>query len=181
MASVTVMPQREWTADDLDGLPDDGLRYELVDGVLLVSAAPNTTHQLALANLFFLLMQAAPPGLRVLPAPTDVRFSPRRQLQPDLCVVQRSAIGGARIEVPPLLAVEVLSPSTRTVDRTVKRSVFEDGGVPAYWLVDPLRPSLTVLELVGGAYLERATVLDEEPYDAVLPFPVRVVPSALLV
>ena len=64
---MTVMPDREWTADDLDDLPDDGLRHELVDGVLLVRAAPVARHQLALSQLLVLLATAATPHLCVLP------------------------------------------------------------------------------------------------------------------
>ncbi len=75
---------------------------------------------------------------------------------------------------------EVLSPSTRAVDSTLKRHVFEQGGVPAYWQVDPFNPSLTVLELVDGAYVESAVVTGAQSYDAELPFPVRVVPADLL-
>ncbi len=180
MSTVTLMPDTEWTAEDLDGLPEDGLRYELVDGALLVSAAPSIHHQVALANLLHLLTVAAPRAFRVLPPPVDVRFGPRRQLQPDLVVVPFDVTRGPRLEQPPLLAVEVLSPSTRTVDQTLKRAVFEAGGVPSYWLVDPDEPGLTVLELVDGRYVERARALGDAAYDAGLPFPVRVVPSELL-
>jgi len=65
----------EWTIDDLDALPDDGLRYELVDGVLLVSPSPLLPHQVGLAALLVRLTSAAPADLRVLPAPTHERLS----------------------------------------------------------------------------------------------------------
>lgn len=76
--------------------------------------------------------------------------------------------------------VEVLSPSTRAVDVTLKRHVFEQAGIPSYWLLDPLVPSLMVLELVEGAYVERASVTGKQGYDAVVPFAVRVVPADLV-
>jgi Uma2 family endonuclease len=182
MTTVTVTnhltaPPGGWTADDLDAFPDDGLRYELVDGVLLVSSAPSEEHQIALGNLFFQLRLAVPDDLRVFVAPFAVRFSPRRHLEPDVLVLPKDRSLADR---RPLLVVEVLSPSTRATDATLKRHVFEQGGVPAYWLVDPLEPSLTVLELVDGAYLETATVRGEQPYEASVPFPVRVVPADLV-
>ena len=180
MSAMTTMPLREWTVDDLDDLPDDGLRYELVDGVLLVSAAPSDAHQLALTNLVVLMATACPLPLRTLVAPVDVRFSRTRQLQPDLTVFPELDLTGSRPRGLPLLAVEVLSPSTRAVDRTLKRQVFQDGGIRSYWLVDPFEPSLTVLELVDGAYIETAFVTGEQGYDAEVPFPVRVVPADLV-
>lgn len=170
-------PEGGWTADDLAAFPEDGLRYELVDGVLLVSAAPSEEHQIALANLFILLATACPDELRALTAPFDVRFGPRRQLQPDIVVLPKDRTAADRC---PVLVVEILSPSTRATDRTLKRHVFEQGGVPSYWLVDPLVPTLTVLELRDGVYVELAVVSGDQAYAAVDPFPVRIVPAQLL-
>ena len=170
-------PEGGWTADDLATFPDDGLRYELVDGVLLVSSAPSEEHQIALGNLHLLLSGAAPGDRRVFFAPYDIRFSPRRQLQPDLVVLPKDRSAPDRT---PVLVVEVLSPSTSATDRTLKRLVFEQGGIPSYWLVDPLAPSLTVLELREGSYVEAAVVTGAERHQASLPFPVEVVPADLL-
>lgn len=170
-------PEGGWTADDLDAFPDDGLRYELVDGVLLVSAAPSEEHQIALSNLFALLHASARPELRVLFAPYAVRFSARRQLEPDVVVVPKDRSAPDR---RPLLVLEVLSPGTRATDGTLKRHVFEQGGVPSYWLVDPLVPAVTVLELRDGAYVEVAHAVGDEAVEVDRPFPVRLVPSALL-
>lgn len=80
----------------------------------------------------------------------------------------------------PFLVVEILSPSTRATDRTLKRHVFEQGGVPSFWLVDPLTPSVTVLELRDGVYAEIAVISADERHDAALPFPVSFVPSELV-
>lgn len=180
MTDVTLMPYREWTVEDLDGLPDDGRRYELVDGVLLVSAAPSDVHQLALTNLVALMVTTCPFPMRTLVAPVDVRFSDTRQLQPDLLVLPDQQLGGPAARSLPLLVVEVLSPSTRAVDLTLKRHVFEQGGIPSYWVLDPLTPSLTVLELRDSGYAEMATVVGAEPYDATVPFTVRMVPADLV-
>lgn len=170
-------PEGGWTADDLASFPDDGLRYELVDGVLLVSAAPSEEHQIALGNLYFLLRLVVPEELRVHVAPFDVRFGPRRQLQPDLVVLPKDR---SAVDRTPVLVVEVLSPSTSATDRTLKRHVLEQGGIASYWLVDPLAPSLTVLGLQEGSYVEVAVVTGEQRYTASSPFAVEVVPAALL-
>lgn len=177
VASPLIPPEGGWTADDLDRFPDDGLRYELVDGVLLVSAAPSEQHQIALGNLHVQLVGLCPEHLRVLLAPFDVRFSPRRQLQPDLLALPKDRTAPDRL---PLLVVEVASPSTRATDSTLKRLVFEQAGVPSYWMVDPLKPALTVLELQDGGYVQVAAVEGDEPVTLQRPFPVTLTPSELL-
>ncbi|GAC1327919.1 MAG: Uma2 family endonuclease [Mycobacteriales bacterium] len=180
MTAVTIMPlSGDWTADDLDGLPDDGLRYELVDGVLLVSPSPLLPHQVGLMGLLLALQSAAPNDVRVLPAPIDVRLSPTRQLQPDIVVVPRAPVT-PKLAERPLLVVEVLSPSTRATDLTLKRHVFEQAGVPFYWLLDTEAPSLTVLELVDGCYVQMATASGTDPLVIERPFPVTVAPADLV-
>ena len=181
MTTVTTMPiSGDWTVDDLDRLPDDGMRYELVDGVLLVSPAPLVPHQLGLAALLVQLTNVAPEEFRVLPAPLDITFSRTRLLQPDIVVLRREQLTGRKVAGVPLLAVEVLSRSTCATDATLKRHVFEQAGVPSYWLLDPESPSLTVLELVDGAYQEIVTVRGQEAFVAEQPFVVTVVPADLL-
>jgi Uma2 family endonuclease len=167
----TTVPAGPWTVDDLDGLPEGSTtRYELVDGALLVSAEPSLQHQRVNGQLFRLLQDAAPPELEVF-LPVDVRLSPVRQLAPDITVVRREDATGRRLERAPLLVVEVLSPSTRTVDLVLKRRVLEEAGVPSYWLVEPDDGVVTVLELAGGAYREVARGSD---VTVERPFPVRV-------
>lgn len=75
---------------------------------------------------------------------------------------------------------EVLSPSTRLVDAGTKRLAYESLGVPAYWLVDPAGPSLTVLRVDAGRYMEEAAVTAKQPYRATYPFDLTVVPAGLL-
>jgi Uma2 family endonuclease len=168
------------TEQDLPAMPEDGHRYELIDGVLLVTPAPNIAHQTVVTSLVGLLLGARHPEHRVLVAPCDVRFAATTVVQPDVLVARRGDLGVARIETAPLLVVEVQSPSTRHLDLGTKRLAYEAAGVPAYWLVDPDGPSLTVLHLEDGRYVEAATVTGEEAFDATFPFPVRVVPAALL-
>jgi Uma2 family endonuclease len=176
---TTIEVAADFLADDLDQLPDDGNRYELIDGLLLVSPAPTERHQRAVFELGFLLRRHCPPALRIYASPLDVRLAERVQLQPDLVVVTD---GPARekLDRVPLLCVEVLSPSTRRHDVVLKRRAFEAAGIPSYWIVDPLVPSLTVLELEEGAYVQTAIVEGDEVWTATLPFPVTVVPGDLL-
>ena len=168
------------TEDDLATMPDDGHRYELLDGTLLVTPAPDIDHQRCVGARCMLLRNARQSGHTVLVAPLDVRLSRVTVLEPDVLVARSADLTPARLEGPPLLAVEVLSPSTRHIDLGSKRLAYQDAAVPAYWLVDPDGPSLTVLELGAGRYVERATVIGEEPFHATFPFPVTVVPARLL-
>jgi len=134
-------PTTEWTLEMLHALPDDGKRYELVDGELLVSPSPSPAHQRVAAELHLILGPwARQRGLEVCIAPFAITFSPRRELQPDLFVVP--LVDGKRAQEPHefarlVLAVEVLSPSTARYDRVVKRPVYMEHGVAEYWIVDP--------------------------------------------
>lgn len=176
-----VLPQEgPLTAEDLEAFPDDGNRYELLDGYLLVSPAPNVRHQIISKALTLRLDRAVPPHLRVLYAPVEWRVSPNQSFQPDLLVAERSQFGPERLESTPLLVVEVLSPSNRVTDLTLKRGGYERAGVEWYWIVDPEAPSLTVLHLVDGTYVQAATVEGDTAYEATEPFPVLVVPARLL-
>ncbi|MFI6677915.1 Uma2 family endonuclease [Kribbella sp. NPDC050470] len=169
-----------FTLADLEDLPDDGKRYELVDGVLLVTPAPLPMYQLAVVELTVLLRQSCPDDQRVFVAPLDFQPTSRRSLQPDVLVCRRVDVGPKAIEKPLLLAVEILSPATRSTDLVLKRSLYEEAGVTSYWTFDPAKVELTVLELVNGAYDERAVVTGKDAFDAELPFPVRIVPADLV-
>ena len=178
---MSVMPpDHEWTVADLARTPDDGLRYELVDGVLLVSPAPSNRHQIVVGELHLLLRSACPPDVRVMLAPTDYQPTDRRSLQPDLLVARRADVGEEAISAPLLLAVEVLSPSTRSVDLLLKRGVYAESGVAAYWLVDPAVPSVRALWLVDGEYVEVGSAQGPQALELDEPFRVRVVPQDLL-
>jgi Uma2 family endonuclease len=153
---------------------------ELLDGRVLVTPSPTWRHQNVVGELGFALRMALPPEFKAFWAPLDVRFSNRMLLQPDVLVVRRTDLTGERIDRPPLMVAEVLSPSTRGRDQVLKRSAYERAGVPSYWLLDPDVPSLTVLELVDGSYVEIAHVNGDQPWTAERPFPVTIVPAALL-
>lgn len=166
------------TYDDLQQMPDDGHRYELVDGTLIVTPAPRLRHQLAVGNLYAVLRASCPADLVVLVAPFDVVLSPVTVLEPDLLVARRSDLTEANLPAPPVLAVEVLSPNTRHVDLGTKRLAFEAAGVSCYWVIDPDEPSVTVFELEAGAYREVATTASS--WEAAAPFPVSVVAAELV-
>lgn len=139
----THMPtlKRHWTVDDLADLPDDGQRYEIIDGELFVTPSPSLRHQEAIAELHVLLREYLTRERvgHAYFAPADVIFSPTRAVQPDLLVLP--LVHGRRPKKfgdvgTLLLAVEVLSPSTARADRVAKRRMFRDEGVADYWIVD---------------------------------------------
>ncbi len=172
---------REWTVDDLQNSPDDGLRYELADGVLLVSGSPSLAHQVVLAQLHLTVNAACPTDHRVMFAPVDFQPTDRRSFQPDLLVVHRDLITRkGRLSQPLLLAVEVLSPSTRAVDLTLKKRMYEESGVVAYWVVDPLVPSVRAWLLQDGAYVEVGYAEGEDVLRLAEPFPIELTPLDLL-
>jgi Uma2 family endonuclease len=181
MTAVTTLPfGRPLTRADLEDLPDDGHRYELIDGVLLVSPGPQLPHQDMVGNLHLLLRAACPPHLKVVLAPFAVALADDTEVQPDLLVAARTQFTRKELPGPPLLAVEVLSPSTRRIDLLLKRDRLQAAGVPSYWLVDPEEPSVTVLELRGGTYVEVARSVGSEPVTVTAPYPMVLVAQALL-
>lgn len=173
---------RPFTVHDLEAAPDDGNRYELIDGMLLVSPAPSHRHQKVIARLVWRLESDCPPNMDVLPAPFAVRPSEIIELQPDVLVGRDVDFTEKDLPVAPLLAVEVLSPSTRLKDLTIKKAAYQRMGIPSYWVIDPRKASLTVFELdrKGFTYQLIAEVVGDKAFEATQPFPVRIVPVELL-
>ncbi|WP_020573140.1 Uma2 family endonuclease [Actinopolymorpha alba] len=182
MSSVTTLPYgRPLTRADLETMPDDGHRYELIDGVLIVSPAPRPVHQRVVANLLVALRAARPgPEFEVLTSPLDVVLADDTVLQPDVLVARAADFTDRDLSAAPLLAVEVLSASTRRVDQLLKPSRLEAAGCPAYWTVDPDVPALWVRELRDGCYADIAYVEGKETFHATTPFPVAIAPAELL-
>jgi Uma2 family endonuclease len=176
-----IVQGRPFTVYDLEAMPDDGHRYELLDGMLLVTAAPGYQHQKVVLKLAALLDSECPDELDVLPAPFAVRPSVTTELQPDVLVARDEDLTETNLPAAPVLAVEVLSPSTKLYDLNFKKAAYERLGVVSYWVFDPLVPRLTVFELDDcGEYQLVAKASGPEAFDAKLPFPVRIVPSELL-
>lgn len=165
---------------ELEAMPDDGHRYELIDGVLIVTPGPASDHQGAAGELYSLLKAACLSNLKVYFAPFDVELAVDTILQPDLVVTRRGDVLERGIATAPLLAVEILSPSTRRFDLILKRSRYEAAGCVSYWVVDPHEPSILAWELRDGGYAEVGRASGEESLDLTLPFPVTVVPARLL-
>ena len=141
MAMPARVQNEEWTAERALALPNDGNRYEVLDGELFVTPSPMWGHQSVLEEI----------GARLRAyvnehrlgwtrrAPADIVFSPRRLVQPDLFVVPARADGPPRSwsDVKTLLlAIEVLSPSTARADRHRKRVIYQSEGVSEYWIID---------------------------------------------
>jgi Uma2 family endonuclease len=152
------MLQREWAFEDLLALPDDGYRYEIMDGQLIVTAPPSVVHQDVIDNLRAALSQTVPADWRVktgvgMRAP---RLGPERYVIPDLLVA--SGPRPTRYYEPEAVrvAVEVTSPSTELRDRGSKKELYEAHGVPCYLLVDltsdPDAGTCTCWELEAGEY-----------------------------
>jgi Uma2 family endonuclease len=178
------MPRRPWTFEDLLDTPDDGRRWEIVDGSLHVSPSPTLDHQLVSFRLAQWLSAAAPDGY-VAVGPVNLVCGDS-VLEPDVNVVRYEVGRGRVLKVPPgdvLLAVEVVSPSSRRMDRWTKPSIFAEAGIPAYWRVEldgPDTPVVAVHGLVDGGYSEVATVRAGEERLVTVPFPVLVRPAELV-
>jgi Uma2 family endonuclease len=153
MTSVKVV----LTYQDYAALPNDGKRYEILDGELNVSPAPGRRHQAVLLRFAVALhAHVTARGLgEVYNAPFDVILAETTIVQPDLIFVanDRLAMFSERgAEGAPTLAIEVLSPSTIRTDRTTKLQLYARYGLPYFWIVDPERRLIEVYRLAGDVY-----------------------------
>ncbi len=162
-------------ASDLDSLPEDNSRrWELIDGVPHVSPPPPTLHQIVAMNLYRPLRAARTEGLLVLGLPIDYRPNELTNLEPDFLVTDASELDRPHATITPLLVGEILSLNTRLYDLGTKRLTYEALGVPAYWIIDPDEPRVTVLELVDGHYEEAANAGPGEVLRVERPFPASI-------
>ncbi len=172
---------RSLDLEDLLASPDDGNRYEVLDGALVMTPPPGTRHHRVVLELAVLLRDAARPlGLQTFVAPVAWRIGPSQVPEPDLLVTAPEAVTDRAVVAAPLLVVEVLSATGRNRDLSEKRRIYADGGAPWYWLVDPAVSSLTVLRLSGHSYAEHAVVEGSAIYTTQDPFPIEVVPADLM-
>lgn len=146
-----------WTYDNYAALPEDGQRYEIVNGVLVMAPVPSPEHQaivVRLAHYLFAHVELAELG-RVFTSPIDVELGPKHVYQPDIVVVLKDHEGivhEKKIVGTPDLMVEVASPSTAAFDRLTKYDVYAHAGIAEYWIARPASRSIEVMVLDGGEY-----------------------------
>lgn len=170
------------TYEDYCALPDDGLRYEVIEGFLFSEPSPWRAHQQVAGNLFVILHpHVRERGLgEVFIAPFDVILDRRTVVVPDLVFVARERAGivtERAVEEAPDLIVEILSPGTARRDRVAKLNAYARRRVRHYWLLDPEARTLEALELTEGSYRLVAAVAGDEVFrprlfpDLVIPLP----------
>ena len=170
-----------YTVEDLHAYREqrDDMTVQLIEGELIVSPSPGVAHQVVSGELFAVLRSAVPSHLRVLAAPLDLRAGEGTVVQPDLMVVPRSLVQGSEVTQIPLLAVEILSPSSRRTDLVRKPEVLARFGVEHYWVVDPLLHAIRAFRLVDGTYEAGQIVAGEDLFETEEPFPVSLRPADL--
>ncbi len=162
------------TVADYERLPDDGRRYELIDGELIEMRAPSLFHQLLLANYFAMLwayVQERKFGW-VMFSPLGVELAEHNVLQPDLVFVSRgnqAMMAGRLVKGSPDLVVEATSPDSRLRDMVRKRDKYQHAGVREYWLIDTIAQTQTTWVLEGRYYVELPTDEDGKARSIVLP------------
>jgi Uma2 family endonuclease len=176
MRPVTLLPIRRdgWTVEDLDDLPEDDLRYELVDGTLLVSPPPPNPHNVVANELSFLLHAVLDDAWQIV-APGAIRFDAHNYREPDLLVMKRERARTAYARPDDvLLVVEVMSPSSMTNDRLAKPALYAGARIPHFWRIerDP-EPVLITHQLAGDVYRETARFTDEVVIDEPVPLRFR--------
>jgi len=147
------------TYDEYAQMPDDGRRYEVLEGMLhMMTPSPTTRHQRVSGNLYFILRDhVAKHDLgEIFDAPLDVVLSSTNVLQPDLIYVSRARaeiVTEKNIAGVPDLVVEIISPETASMDRVTKAQIYARAGVPCYWVVDPDRRTIEEFRLERGIYM----------------------------
>lgn len=145
------------TYEDYLELPDDGKRYEVIEGELVVNASPYTRHQRIVGRLYAALEYFCRERRcgEAFVSPVDVVLADDSVVQPDVMVVSASRlhiVGEKNIEGAPDLVIEVLSEGTRKLDELVKRKLYERHGVNKYWVVDPVLELVKIYRRMGDAF-----------------------------
>lgn len=138
------------TVEDLETMPDDGRRYELIGGAIVMTPAPEVGHQRASRRLQ-VRIEAAWPTMEVFDAPVDVDLPGGQRVQPDLVVVERGRTG-KRLAMPVALVVEIVSPGSAVNDRITKLGVYAAAGIDHYWVLDLPAGLAACYALVDGSY-----------------------------
>lgn len=149
--------QRPYTVEDLANIPDDGLRYEVIGGELVVSPVPPTKHQRVSFRLSRILgdyLERVGSG-EAFAAPIDLVLGTHDIVQPDLVVVLQhhaDRVTDTGIDGAPDIVIEITSPSSLRMDRIRKSATYATFGVPEYWIVDPDTETILVQALIDGRY-----------------------------
>lgn len=157
-----------WTVEEYYQLPEDGNRYELVEGRLELLTSPTTTHQRISHQLERRITDSCEANYIIMDAPVDVILSENETRQPDILMIHRSRahiIEEHAVVGPPDLVIEILSPYSARRDRIMKRQSYAAFGVPEYWIVDPA--NLTIEQYVllkAGSPYELLQVFLSEDY-----------------
>jgi Uma2 family endonuclease len=153
--STATLP-RTWTYEDLLALPDDGKRYEIIDGELFEMPSPTFEHATAIINLIALCLPVVTSlGGLIRTAPLDVFMAGANPVQPDIVILlpdRLHLIRSRGVEGPPNVVMEVLSPWNPGHDRVRKRVLYARAGVDEYWLVSPEAAIIEILAREGDAF-----------------------------
>lgn len=175
---MALADEKSWTYEDYCALPDDGKRYEVIEGRLYVSPSPSAVHQTLSRRLQFLFYELERAGRGfIFDAPMDLRLPTAAAVQPDLIYLeatQRHQVRKKFLEGPPHLVVEIQSPSTAALDRVRKLQAYAGAGVPQYWLLDPDAVTLEILKLDGDTYRIAAVLGAGDAWDCPDPAGIRI-------
>jgi len=152
MAMSALLPR--YTVDQVDALPEyPGVRYEVLDGLLLVSPAPGSMHAVVTSRVVSMLAAAIPEEHAYVASPGEIRLEPFTSLVPDVLVYPATlGLGAPWQDISEwLLAVEIVSPSSAVYDRDYKRRAYAALGVREYWVVDPMQRTVEVSQPGAGA------------------------------
>jgi Uma2 family endonuclease len=155
----------------LEFMDSRGIYYEVLDGCVVVTPPATFGHEDVAGSVFAQLWAAAPAELAVLGSHFGFWYDDPSYVMPDITVARRADCDPDGTRVAPLLVVEVLSPTTRRRDLLGKKSLYAEAGVPSYWIVEPEEPSLIVLTMSGGDYVETGHVRGNEELTVAEPFP----------
>jgi Uma2 family endonuclease len=172
MRSSAIRVDEKFTYQDYLHLPDDGKRYQVIDGELCMVPAPVPRHQMVSMNLERILHDhARKEGGRVFHAPCDVILTDVDIVQPDIFFISQERleiIKEKNIQGAPDLVVEILSPHSEKIDRIVKSKLYARFGVKEYWIVDPDKREVTVLRLKGGSYKSQGIFGVQDSFKSIL-------------
>jgi Uma2 family endonuclease len=179
MTMAPSVPRVSWTVDDLERMPaDDPNRYEIVDGNLIVTPPMFVPHGMAIHRLRQALERSAPPEFLVITEAVGLMVGPETFLIPDLVVVSGDPVERKAKYLDPAdvyLVAEVLSPTTRRIDRLLKRGVYAECGIEQYWIVDSGQRAITVL--TGTGYRDERVLRPGATWRTDRPYPIDFDPA----